>query len=117
MLKSPIFRRSPKARKMARSSVSKTGVSMSGVEEPSFVDRRKVAHRKWSAKRSLPRVPRSVQREKLQRASGSAFGEGAAAAAQLLREKEEAVARQAALEAEQKAARDARYAARKNKKR
>jgi hypothetical protein len=33
-----------------------------------------------------------------------------------LREKEEALARQAALEAEQKKERDARYAARKNKK-
>jgi hypothetical protein len=33
-----------------------------------------------------------------------------------LREKEEVAARQAALEAEQKAARDARYAARKKKK-
>jgi hypothetical protein len=40
----------------------------------------------------------------------------AVAAAQLLRDKQEAVARKAALEAEQKAARDARYAARKKKK-
>ena len=41
----------------------------------------------------------------------------AKAAAELLREKEKVVARQVALEAEQKIARDARYAARKKKKR
>jgi hypothetical protein len=40
----------------------------------------------------------------------------ASAAAQLSREKEEVVARQVALDAEQKAARDARYAARKRRK-
>ena len=40
----------------------------------------------------------------------------AAAAVQLAREKEEAVAKEAELEAERKAARDARYAARKKRK-
>ena len=44
------------------------------------------------------------------------FAAAAEAAAQLVREKEEAAAREFALEAERKAARDARYAARKKRK-
>ena len=44
------------------------------------------------------------------------FEAAAEAAAQLARAKEEAAARELALEAERKAARDARYAARKKRK-
>jgi len=55
-------------------------------------------------------------RELLDLALGRAAIEGEAAA-RLAREKQEAAAREVALEAERKAARDARYAARKKKKR
>jgi hypothetical protein len=114
---------------------------MSGFKEPSFADRQKAAQ---EARRNIlskfrsrpgpddPAVKaRQVEREvlaadraksKLVREAAEAerkrLEENAAAAAaiQQLREKEEVVARQAALEAEQKAARDARYAARQKKK-
>ena len=114
---------------------------MSGFKEPSFTDRQKAAQ---EARKSIlnkfrsqpspddPAVKaRQAQREALaaERAKAKLAREAAEterkrvkeeeaakAAAQLLREKEEALARQATLEAEQKALRDARYAARKNKK-
>jgi electron transfer flavoprotein alpha subunit len=115
---------------------------MSGFKEPSFADRQKAAQ---EARKSIlnkfrtqpgpddPAVKaRQAEREALaaKRAESTLAREAAkveqkrldeaaavVAAAQLLREKEEALARQAALEADQKAERDARYAARKNKKR
>jgi hypothetical protein len=115
---------------------------MSGFKEPSFADRQKAAQ---EARKSIlnkfrtqpgpddPAVKaRQAEREALaaKRAKSTLAREAAkveqkrldeaaavAAAAQLLREKEEALARQAALEADQKAERDARYAARKKKKR
>jgi hypothetical protein len=104
---------------------------MSGFKEPSFADRQKAAQ---EARKSIlskfrsqpgpddPAVKaRQAEREALaaERAKAQLAREAAkaaTAAAQLLREKEEALARQAALEAEQKTLRDARYAARKNKK-
>jgi Family of unknown function (DUF6481) len=114
---------------------------MSGFKEPSFTDRQKAAQ---EARKSIlnkfraqpgPNDPavkaRQAKREALaaERAKATLAREAAkaerkrleeevaaAAAAQLLREKEEALARQAALEADQKALRDARYAARKKKK-
>jgi len=114
---------------------------MSGFKEPSFADRQKAAQeaRKnmLSKFRSQPgpddpavktrqaeREARAAERAKANLVREAAKAErkrveekaAAAAAAQLLREKEEVIARQAALEAEQKAARDARYAARKKKK-
>jgi Family of unknown function (DUF6481) len=117
---------------------------MSGFKEPSFADRQKAAQ---EAKKNILHKFRSqpgpddaavkarqAEREAFVAARAKAHAEreaakadririeeeaAAAAAAQLLREKEEAIAQQAALEAEQKAARDARYSARqgKNKKR
>jgi hypothetical protein len=114
---------------------------MSGFKEPSFADRQKAAQEarknmlnKFRSQpgpddpavkaRQAEREALAAERAKadLVRAAAKAerkrLEEEAAvvAAAQLLRDKEEAVARQAALEAEQKAARDARYAARKKKK-
>src|SRR5580700_1442422 len=101
---------------------------MSGFKEPSFTDRQKAAQ---EARKSIlnkfrsqpspddPAVKaRQAQREALaaERAKAKLAREAAETAALILREKEEALARQAALEAEQKALRDARYAARKNKK-
>ena len=107
---------------------------MSGFKEPSFADREKAAQEARKnilnkfrtqpgpddpavkarqaerAKAALAREAAKAERKRLEEEAA------AAAAAQLLREKEEEIARQAALEADQKAARDARYAARKKKK-
>ena len=115
---------------------------MSGFKEPSFADRQKAAQEarksilnKFRSQpspddpavkaRQAAREALAAERTKAQLAREAAKAErkrleeeeAAKAAALILREKEEALARQAALEAEQKAARDARYAARKKKKR
>ncbi len=115
---------------------------MSGFKEPSFADRQRAAQEarknilnKFRSQpgpddpavkaRQAEREAFAAARAKVSSARGAARVEqdrlaqeaAVAAAAQLLREKEEIVARQAALEAGQKAARDARYAARKKKKR
>jgi hypothetical protein len=114
---------------------------MSGFKEPSFADRQKAA---LEAKQKLlskflgqpgPDDPAVKQRQaeregqaaaraktKLAREATKAEQKrreadvAAAAAAKLAREKQEAAAREAALEVERKAARDARYAARKKRK-
>jgi len=112
---------------------------MSNFKEPSFADRQKggpaseaeisstssrprpaltiprSSSARPSARRRQPPVPRSGRpakppRPRRRRARRKLR---AAAAAQLAREKEEEAARQVALEAEAKAKRDARYAARK----
>ena len=115
--------------------------SMSGFKEPSFADRQKAAQEarqnilnKFRAKpglddpavrqRQAEREAQAAERAKARLAREAAKAEkiareaeaAAQAAAQLEREKEEAVAREVALEAERKAARDARYAARKKRK-
>jgi len=114
---------------------------MSGFKEPSFVDRqksaqeaRKIILNKFRTQpgpddpavkaRQAEREALTAERAKAALAREAAKAErkrleeevAAVTAAQLLREKEETLARQAALEADQKAARDARYAARKKKK-
>jgi hypothetical protein len=120
---------------------SDKALSMSGFKEPSFADRQKAAQEARKnilnkfrtqpgpddpsvkarqaerealaaarAKAALAREAAKAERKRLEKEAA------AAAVAQLLREKEEALAREAALEADQKAARDARYAARKKKK-
>jgi hypothetical protein len=113
---------------------------MSGFKEPSFAERQKAAQeaRKTILKkfrtqpgpndpavkaRQAEREALAIERAKAALARDAAKAErkrleievAAATAAQLLRENEEALARKAALEADQKAARDARYAARKKK--
>jgi hypothetical protein len=115
--------------------------SMSGFKEPNFADRQKAAQEarknileKFRAKpgpddpavlrRQAEREALAAERAKAKLAREAAKAEQAAreaaaaaeAAAQLQREKEEAAARELALEAERKAARDARYAARKRRK-
>jgi hypothetical protein len=113
---------------------------MSGFKEPGFADRQKAAQQ---AKQNLlnkfrsqpgpddPEVAkRRAEREAIAAARIRAKAEreaaeaerkrreeeaAAAEAARIAREKEEEAARLAALEAEQKAKRDARYAARKNR--
>jgi Family of unknown function (DUF6481) len=114
--------------------------SMSGFKEPSFADRQKAAQQarqdilnKFRAKpgpddpevrqRQAEREAQAAARAKAREARGAAKAEqkareaeaAALAAAQLAREKEEEATRQAAIEADQKAKRDARYAARKGK--
>jgi hypothetical protein len=113
---------------------------MSGFKEPSFADRQKAAQEarksileKFRAKpglddpavmqRQAEREAQAAERAKAKQLRDAAKAEkkirdaeaAAEAAAQLVREKEEAAAREFALEAERKAARDARYAARKGK--
>ena len=114
---------------------------MSGFKEPSFADRQKAAQEarknilnKFRAapgpddpavlQRQAEREAQAAERAKAKLARDAAKAEqkardaaaAAEAAEQLVRDKEEAIAREAALEAERKAARDARYAARKKKK-
>jgi Family of unknown function (DUF6481) len=108
--------------------------SMSGFKEPSFADRQKAAQEArqniLNKFRSQPGVDdpavaqRRAERAKAKLAREAAKAEqnrreqeaAAEAAARIVREKEEAAAREAALEVERKAARDARYAARKKRK-
>jgi nucleoid-associated protein YgaU len=114
--------------------------SMSGFKEPSFADRQKAAMQarqdilnKFRAKpglddpevkrRQVEREAQAAARAKAREAKEAEKAErkrreaeaAAAEAARIAREKEEEAVRQAALEAEQKAKRDARYAARKGK--
>jgi hypothetical protein len=114
---------------------------MSGFKEPSFADRQKAALEakkniltKFRAKpgpddpavmqRQAEREAQAALRTKIKLARDAEKAEkkireaeqAAAAAALLAREKEEAAAREVALDAERKAARDARYAARKKRK-
>ena len=116
--------------------------SMSGFKEPDFADRQKAALEarrnlldKFRAqpaaddpavvKRRAEREAIAAKREEARQAREAAQAEqkrrdeeaAAAEAIRLAREKEEETERLAALELEQKAKRDARYAARKKKKR
>jgi len=113
---------------------------MSGFKEPSFADRQKAAQEARKnilnkfksqpglddpevAKRRAEREAQAAERAKAKIARDAAKAEqklreaqaAAEAVALIAREKEEALAREAELEAERKAARDARYAARKGK--
>jgi hypothetical protein len=115
--------------------------TMSGFKEPSLADRQKAAQEarqnmlnKFRSQpgqddpavrqRQAEREAQAADRAKAKLAREAAKAEqkrreeaaAAAAAAQLAREKEEAAANELALEAERKAARDARYAARKKRK-
>jgi Family of unknown function (DUF6481) len=114
--------------------------SMSGFKEPSFADRQKAAQQAKQdllnkfraqpglddpevAKRRAERESAVASREKarLEREAAKAAAKlreeetKAAEAARVAREKEAEAARQAELEVEQKAKRDARYAARKDR--
>lgn len=122
-------------------SESDKAVSMSGFKEPSLADRQKAAR---EARQNLlnkfrsqpgPDDPAVKQRQAEREASVAGRAQAklardaakaeqkkreaeaaVATAAKLAREKQEAAAREAAVEAERKAARDARYAARKKRK-
>jgi hypothetical protein len=114
---------------------------MSGFKEPGFADRQKAAQQAKqnllnkfraqpgpdnptvaarraereiaAAARAKAKEAREADKAAAKRREEQALAE---AAAKLAREKEEEALRQAALEAEQKAKRDARYAARKKRK-
>src|ERR1700747_1858633 len=113
---------------------------MSGFKEPGFADRQKAAQQARQnllnkfraqpgpndpevAKRRAEREAVIANRERRNQEREAAKAEkkrreaeaAAAEAARIAREKEEETVRQAALEAEQKAKRDARYAARKDR--
>jgi hypothetical protein len=119
---------------------SDKALPMSGFKEPSFADRQKAAQEARKnilnkfrsapgiddpavAQRRTEREAQAAERAKAKLARDAAKADqkirdaaaAAEATAQLAREKEEAAAREVALEAERKAARDARYAARKGK--
>jgi len=133
-------RRSAK-RSPASNQESDKAYSMSGFKEPSFADRQKAAQQgrkdiltKFRAQpgpddpavkqRQVEREAQAAARAKAREAREAEKAErkrleqeaAAQETARLAREKEEAAARELELEAERKAARDARYAARKNKK-
>jgi hypothetical protein len=110
--KEPSFADRQKAAQEARKNILNKFRNQPGPDDPAFKARQaeREALSAERAKAKLAREAAAAERKRLEEEAA------AAAAAQLLREKEEALARQAALEAEQKAVRDARYAARKRKK-
>lgn len=110
--KEPGFADRQKAALEAKKTILNKFRSQPGPDDPA-VKARQAKREALAAERDKAKQAREAARAERQRAEEEA---AAAAAAQLLREKEEALARQAALEAEQKALRDARYAARKKKK-
>src|ERR1700749_641560 len=128
------------ARKSDFNGRKRQGRWMSGLKEPSFADRQKAAQqakrdllKKFRAqpgpddpemaKRRAEREAIAANREKARLAREAEKAEAkqreaeakAAEAARIAREKEEEAARQVAAEADQKAKRDARYAARKDR--
>jgi hypothetical protein len=127
-------------RPLTTNNESDKALFMSGFKEPSFADRQKAAQEARKnilnkfksqpglddpevAKRRAEREAQAAERAKAKVAREAAKAEqkvreeqaAAEAVALIAREREEALAREAALEAEKKAARDARYAARKGK--
>ena len=110
--KEPSFTDRQKAAQEARKSILNKFRSQPGPDDPA-VKARQAEREALATGRAKANVAREAVKVERKRVAEEA---AAVAAAQLVREKKEAVARQAALEVEQKAARDARYAARKKKK-
>jgi hypothetical protein len=110
--KEPSFADRQKAAQQARKDILNKFRSQPGVDDPAVIQRR-AEREAQAAERAKAKLAREAAKaeQKIRDAEAAAQ-----AAAQLLREKEEAVAQEAALEAEKKAARDARYAARKKRK-
>jgi hypothetical protein len=111
--KEPSFADRQKAAQEARKNILNKFRSQPGPDDPAVKARQaeREALATERAKANLAREAAKAERKRLEEEAA------ATAAAELLRAKEKVVARQAALEAEQKVARDARYAARKKKKR
>jgi hypothetical protein len=107
--KEPGFADRQKAAQQARQNILNKFRSQPGADDPAVLKRR--AEREAIAvARAQAKEAREAEKAEQKRREEEA---AAAAAAQLAREQEEATERLAALEAEQKAKRDARYAARK----
>jgi hypothetical protein len=110
--KEPSFADRQKAAQEARKNILDKFRSQPGADDPTVVQRR-AEREAQAAERAKSKLTREAAKaeQKLRDAETAVQ-----AAAQLAREKEEASAREAALESERKAARDARYAARKRRK-
>jgi hypothetical protein len=110
--KEPSFADRQKAAQQARQNILNKFKSQPGLDDPE-VAKRRAEREAQAAERAKAKLARDAAKAEEQRIEAEA---AAQAAAQLAREKEEAAAREAELELERKAARDARYAARKKKK-
>ena len=110
--KEPSFADRQKAAQEARQNILDKFRSQPGPDDPA-VKQRQAEREAVAVDRAKAKVVREAAKAEQRRRDQEA---AAAAAAQLAREKEQAAEREAALEVERKAARDARYAARKKKK-
>lgn len=108
----PGFADRQKAAQDARKNLLNKFKSQPGPDDPSVAAKR-AEREALAAKRAEAKAAREAERADQKRLEEEAK---AAEAARLAREAEEAAANAAALEAEQKAKRDARYAARKAKR-
>ena len=110
--KEPSFADRQKAAQEAKKNILNKFRSQPGVDDPAVIQRR--AEREAQAvERAKAKLVRDAAKAEQKRREAE---EAVQAAARLAREKEEAAAKETALEAERKAARDARYAARKKRK-
>src|SRR6478672_358613 len=110
--KEPSFADRQKAAQEARQNILNKFRSQPGPDDPA-VKQRQVEREAKAAERAQAKLARDAAKAEQKRREEEAVAE---ATAQLAREKEEAAAKEVALEAERKAARDARYAARKKKR-
>src|ERR1700692_941329 len=110
--KEPILADRQKAAQEARQNILNKFRSQPGIDDPAVI-RRRAEREAQAGERAKGKLAREGAKADQKRRDQEA---AAAAVVQLAREKEEAVAKEAELEAERKAARDARYAARKKKK-
>ena len=110
--KEPNFMDRQKAAQEARKNILNKFRTQPGPDDPA-VKARQAAREAMAAERAKATLAREAVKAEQKRLEEEV---AAVAAAELVREKEEALAQQAALEADQKAARDARYATRKKKK-
>lgn len=107
--KEPGFADRQKAAQQARKNILNKFRSQPGADDPEVLKRRAEREAIAAARTQAKEAREAAKADQKRREEEAA----AAAAAQLLREQEEAAAKQTELEAEQKAKRDARYAARK----
>ena len=107
----PGFADRQKAAQQAKKTLLDKFRAQPGVDDPSVAARR-AEREAIAANREKARLARETEKIEAKRREEQA---AAAEAARIAREKEEEISRLAALEAEQKAKRDARYAARKER--
>jgi hypothetical protein len=108
----PGFSDRQKAAQEARKNLLNKFKSQPGPDDPAVVAKR-AEREALAAKRAEAKAAREAEKAEQKRIAEEA---AAAEAARLAREAEEAIAKAAEMEAEQKAKRDARYAARKAKR-